>query len=223
MLFLRRVLPAVVILLSAGCASVEGPVRAYEGPPRTATEVATLTAPQALEVLSVDGRKLELPYGEGEYEVHMLPGSHRIRAAYRETWGDATSSILVVSDVVVFDAEVGAGQRLRLDYAAPENMVEAQRFADNPRMWLEDGATGRRVEPVDIASRGSIMNRIAREAAVGGAADAPAPAATAAPDNAAAAEDMLLRQDALERLKFWWKLAPVEDRAAFKEWMAGQE
>jgi len=218
----RRLLPLfLLVLLSVGCAGVEGPVRAYEGPPRAEAEVATLSAPSALEVLSVDGRKLKLPYGGDDgYSIQLLPGAHRIRAEYREFWGDATNSTRVVSDVAVFDLNVSAGQRLRLDYPVPQSLLEAERFVEDPRIWVEDRSSGARIEPVDIVPRGSAVT-------VGGpVADGPeypAVGSTRGSDAATAAEDELLRRDALERLKFWWKLAPAEARGAFRQWLAEQE
>lgn len=212
----RRLLPLfLLVLLSAGCAGVEGPVRAYEGPPRAAAEVATLSAPSALEVLSVDGRKLTLPYDADGYSIQLLPGVHRIRAEYREFWGDATSSTGVVSDVAVFDLDVRPGQRLRLDYPAPLSLLDAQRFVEDPRIWVEDRSSGARIEPVAIVPRGSAIT-------VGGP-EYPAVGSTRGFGAATAAEDELLRRDALERLKFWWKLAPAEARGAFRQWLAEQE
>lgn len=218
MSFLSRLLSISLLLLAAGCAGMDGPVRTYDGPPRAEDEVAIISAPPTLEIIRVDGRKIKLPFTEGAYDVHLLPGKHRIRSAYRELWGDATNSLFVRSDDVIFDVEVSAGQRLRLDFPPPRDLAAAQGFADDPRIWLEDAGTGERIEPIDIVAHGGLLGMM-----TGGEPEAPAAPPASAPDSTAAAESALLEQDALERLKFWWKLAEKDERAAFEQWVSDQD
>lgn len=211
----KRLVPVMLLLLTAGCAQMHGPVRTYDGPSRPHEQVARVIAPVALEVLKADGKKLKLPYTPGgEYEVHLLPGPHRLSVAYREVWGDATNSTVIVSDAMIFDLEVNAGQRLRLAYREPVDVVDAQRFASNPEIWMVDADSAARIDPVDVTDHGNLFTQAVRRAVAGPPAAASQPAD--APSSAAAA-------DPLAQLKIWWGRAEPADRAAFRTWLDYQE
>ncbi len=208
------------VFLSA-CASVKGPVRSYSGAPRPAGEIACVMVPVDLEVRRIDGKKVEIPYRpEGRYEVQLLPGEHRLQLVYKHLWGDSISSMLVVSDVMALQFQARAGATYRIDYPQLADESAATAYADEPRAWLTDPATGTRVEAVAVAAGGSQINRAIRGAFAGGGAASAAAAPGA--DGTAAAERRVLEADRLERLKFWWKLADPDQRQQFLDWTQQQ-
>ena len=214
---LSRVAVFLVILFAWGCATSTGLVQVYDGPQRPENEVVTLVVPAALEVLAVDGEEIKIPYfGGNDYKLHLLPGPHTLEVFYKESWGGPTSSGVVVSDVSMFRFEAQAGDVYLLQHDGPKNLVTASRFSDKPRIWLLDPGTGRRLQPYATEKYIPALLRAMRKYEAGNQA-----AAAAAPQvsPAASAEDVVMQQDALKRLQFWWKIASAKDRKAFKDWL----
>ena len=195
-------------------------------------EVARLEVPSALTLLTADGEKVASVQAHETYEVHLIPGPRRLRFAYEKNWGNPTTYDWVYSDHVVeivFTAQ--AGVLYRADYPRPQNRNAARRLADDLRVWV-DSPDGTRVESRQVGPHGSPLARlIGWEAGTSGgdepATGAAAPAAAAAVGSSAGnsvdqAEALLAEQDALQRLKLWWKLASEEERRQFQEWVEAQ-
>lgn len=198
-----------LMLIVDGCATQSDPVRLYQGPARAPDAVATLSAPTAIELLALDSQEVKLRYGAGgDYRVQLLPGPHTLGVIYKEFWGTALNGGVVVSDVyfIKFDAERGA--RYQLAHDGPRDVTTASGHWDKPRIWLVDTAAGRRIDAYRTEKHIPAVVR----AFDSGATDDDAQAALSS-------EDALMRQDALKRLKFWWKLAGAQDRTMFGNWL----
>lgn len=215
---LRRLVICGLVLTVWGCATPTGLVQVYEGPQRPQNEVVTLTVPAALEVLAVDGEEIKIPYfGGSDYKLQLLPGQHTLELFYKESWGGPTDSGVVVSDVSMFRFTARAGAEYIAQHDGPKNLVLASRFSDMPRIWLVEPATGQRLEPYATEKYIPVVLRAMRKyAASGQTAAAGAPQAS----SAASAEDVVMQQDALKRLQFWWKIAGKKDKKAFSDWLA---
>jgi len=229
------------IFLSA-CVSTNGPVRMYEGDKRPDSEIAKILVPYELDVLAVDGKSLKTPYVPGgQYEIEVLPGDHEFRVFYEEYWGDPTAGGLKVSDVFNFKLSTIAGSRYVFKHNGPEDLVGADSGMQDSdiNIWVELQETGQTYKAVDRAAYGGLFNRAIRQVVTGSVegqagsdmlpaqqavattAIPPATAAALAKQDAAPAlptEQSTPPQDALEQLKFWWKMADEEQRKVFQAW-----
>lgn len=207
------------IAFVAGCATPAGPIQVYQGSKRPQDEIMTLIVPTALEVLAVDGKEIDLPYFTGkDYKMELLPGIHKLQVIYKESWGDSTSSAVVVSDVSSFRLSAVAGTTMMLKHDGPRDLVTASRFSDMPTIWLFDPDTDQRIQPYAIEKYVPALFRAMHLST----SDTKIARTMSAEQSSsmAVAEDMVMQQDALQRLQFWWKMAGEQDRKAFKAWLA---
>ena len=205
-------------LLLAGCASK--PLQLYEGAPRPAAEVAVLTVPEAIEVVSVNGRAIEGARGllrKGDVALEFAPGRYEVLAFYREIWPLADGHDTLRSDPAVFDVQAQAGGRYRLDYAHPAGYEAAQRLAADFGGWVVDEATGARTPSREsglgfrkglagaLGSSDALVPVAPRHGQTQAVAPLPAPPAPA---------------DAhLQQMQQWWEQATPEQREAFRRWI----
>ena len=218
------VLLCAAVLGAGACSSHTGPVQVYDGPKLPSQEVVKLIALSSLEVLAVDEKEIDLPYFSGKhYEMELLPGSRKLKVIYRETWGTPdSSSVLVVSDASLFQWNAKAGAAYLLKHDGPADTEQVDDFRKLPNIWLVDPETGRRIEPYAREKYGAPVVRMFRKSALSdtaSAADARKQPSAGTMGSALQAEDIVMQQDALKRLKFWWKMADERDRKAFREWM----
>ena len=238
--FHRVMILSILLVLLSSCANANKPVRAYAGVERPAAEIARFQIPSALEILAVDGKKLETPYVPGsQYELEVLPGEHVLKVVYAELWGDPTTSEYVTSDAFLFKLSVGAGRTYVFKHNGPEDLVAADftRLGDI-RIWIEQLETGQTVQAENVTTYGSAVTRAILPSTYGQdvssgvqvtAVQQTPPATVAAKQNPAqratsalTAEQIISRQDAVDRLQFWWKLADEKQRTDFKAWIENQ-
>jgi uncharacterized protein YccT (UPF0319 family) len=228
-----------IILTASACASPVKSVQVYPGPARPDTEVAKVLVPPELEILTVDGEDIEVPFADvSDYELRLLPGPHELVMVYQKLWGNEAQAKLVVSDAVGVQLDAKAASSYQLEYEHPRNVDAAEQSARDFKVWVVDPATGQRTESYFVESYGPPLNRALRNVFSKGdkpgtqrATPVPNPAqasvtagATSASGNsnqdpAVAAEQVIAQQDALDRLKFWWKLADDKQKRAFRIWI----
>ena len=229
------------ITLSA-CASIKDPVQVYEGAKRPDSEIVKLLMPYELKVEQLDGKDLDTPYVPGGYyQIHLLPGEHQIMVFYEEYWGDATSGAIEISDIFNFKLTTTAGNRYIFKHTGPTDPVYAD-SGDSARdinIWVKQQDTGQNTQAVNRVAGGffaSITGQSAGDIKAGVVETTVKPPATTditstsptvvepvlAKDDTTstvlAAEQIISQQDALERLKFWWKMADDKQRKAFQAW-----
>lgn len=238
--FHRVMILSIFLVLLSSCASASKPIRAYAGAERPAAEIARFQVPSALEILAFDGKKLETPYVPGsQYELEVLPGEHVLKVVYAELWGDPTSSEHVTSDAFLFKLSVSAGRTYKFKHNGPEDLVAADfTQLSDIRIWIEQPETGQAVKAENVTAYGSEVTRAILPSLSGQDAASSdvrlgtvqtMPAAVPANQNssqsetsALTAEQIISRQNAVDRLKFWWKLADEKQRKDFKAWIENQ-
>jgi hypothetical protein len=124
---------AVLAAGDAGCAHSKT-VRLYKGPPPP-SGVAELEAPEFIEILRVDGRRvpgLGLAVGRKALVVQAPAGEHRVVARYAEYWPageDRDERVVSEPRELVWHARAGA--RDRLESPRPGTRSEARALARN--------------------------------------------------------------------------------------------
>ncbi len=209
------------VALVSSCASKGNVIETSGTAALTDAEVARVAISNALSLLTVDGKAVPSPRGHARYEVRLAPGSRRLRFAYEENWSNANEYDWVYSDhavEIVLDARPGF--LYRAEYPEPTNLREARQLAGDLRVWIDD-SLGKRIESRQVAAHGSPLTRLIGTRAGSAAAAAPPPGANG--DRVGEAEALLAEQDALQRLKLWWKLASTEQRRRFQAWINGAE
>ncbi|MDH3716423.1 MAG: DUF2057 domain-containing protein, partial [Gammaproteobacteria bacterium] len=188
--------------------------------------VARVEIPYALTLLAVDGEQVAAPRSDSSSRARLMPGTRRLRFAYEKNWGNPDTYDWVYSaHVVEIELRARPGVLYRAGYPEPANRHEAVKLAVDLRMWV-DSPDGTRVASRTGAPHGSPLTRLIRSnsgAATSYTAAASAPAAASGTgDSVDQAEALLSDQDALQRLKLWWKLASDEQRKAFQQWIKTQ-
>ncbi|MEQ1437757.1 DUF2057 family protein [Fontimonas sp. SYSU GA230001] len=206
----------IVAVLVGACART--PVRHYDGAPRPAAEVATVLVPEALEVAAIDGREVRGASGlmrGGELRLELLPGRHELLVFYREIWQRGGEHDTLRSDPALFVFDATAGRRYRLDYVRPRRYEEALALSRQFQGWVEDEATGLRVESRASGlefRKGLVAGLTGDSSLVRTAPAVTGPAATESP--AVHSEG-----DWLPLMKGWWNQASAEERREFLRWI----
>jgi len=226
---IQRIFLLLVSLLWLQACTVSGPVHFYSGQPRPISETARLRVPGPITVKKIDGKEVDVPLqDEGFYEIFLLPGLHRVDFKYDLYWGDATSGMLVDSDVVGVETRFYAGMNYDLTYPVPEDEEEAYKMANKFKATLLEKETSRQVASRTTAELNEFRintanvysSGVATQPKDNGAPTAESTGVMALKDIKA---DNAVRQDTVKRLKFWWLMANEEERNRFKEWMKSVE
>ena len=236
----RYLIMVIMFVLLVSCANVNSPVRAYAGAKRPDADIARFLVSSSLEVLVIDGKKLEVPYLPGsQYELEVLPGDHVLKVVYAELWGDPTTSEHVTSDAFYFKISTTANAVYEVKHNGPEDLVDTDfTHLSEIKIWIEQPKTGQTIHAANVTAYGSAITRAfqpsANEQEVYSGMQMSAvqhstpttvqsnqdsvPSAT----STLTAEQVISQQDALDRLKFWWKLANEKQREVFKTWTEQQ-
>lgn len=210
-----RLVPVVVVVCA--CAGGGSVIQTPGTAQMDDAVVARLSVPNALTLLTVDGEEVPASRGYDSYEVRLAPGTRRLRFAYEKNWGSAGEYDWVYSDhVVEIVFDVYSGARYTTGYPEPANRNAAMRLADDLRVWIDDPA-GRRLTSRQVAAHGSPLTRLLARGSAAAVTDA-----ASGSDSVGQAEAVLAQQDALERLKLWWKLASDSQREQFQVWIKTQ-
>jgi uncharacterized protein YccT (UPF0319 family) len=213
-----------VALLLIGCAGTGNVIQTPGTSSLADGEVARLEIPYALTLLSVDGEQVASPRSDGSSKARLLPGTRRLHFAYEKNWGNPDTYDWVYSaHVVEIELNAQPGDLYRAGYPEPANRRAAVELARDLRVWI-DSSEGTRAASQQIAAYGSPLTRLIRSdsgESASGAAVASASTA-AAGDSVDQAEALLAEQDALQRLKLWWKLASDGQRKDFQQWIETQ-
>jgi len=227
-----------VVSLSA-CAAIKDPVQVYEGAQKPDSEIVKLIVPYELKVEQLDGSSLDTPYVPGgQYQLHLLPGDHQIMVFYEEYWGDAASGAMEISDFFNFKLTTTAGSRYVFKHTGPTDLLYADSGepASKIKIWVKQQGTEQETQaagriaggllastprPVDVKE--GVIETTDKPPVATNTTSAPSTVEASAPTNNDAAsivqaEQIVSQQDALERLKFWWKMADDKQRKTFQAW-----
>lgn len=219
------------------------PVRLYEGAPRPAGEVATLSMPEALEVARVNGVEIKGASGMlkgGDKRLELAPGRYELLIFYREVWESGGEHDVLRSSPALFVLDARAGHRYRAGYELPSRYEQAKALASGFSGWIEDQADGSRVasQASGLKFTGGLLGSLANsgelvpDAAASGEAKrnvvaplstvavtaAPALSPTPSPAGTVPADNGRYA----ELMRVWWKQANAEERREFLRWVAAQ-
>jgi uncharacterized protein YccT (UPF0319 family) len=211
---MRGMLVGLLVLVSAGCATVK-PRQMYEGPPRAEDRIARLLVPEVVQVLSVDGKDLDVRafklFGHRQ-ELHLLPGRHRLTARYSVVLDlESEEHELFYAAPVTLEFDAEAGRVYRVAHRTGRLRMEGEERMMDVELWVEAAAAknpeplSRAVEPADAP----VVAAPTQAATTGTGAARPARTGDV-PD-----------VRALDLLKVWWQRASQEERRAFLEWVGG--
>jgi len=145
---MTRLLRIVLLILPAAltaCASND--VKLYDTSKQAQTQVAKVTMPEQLEVLSINGTQVKGASGmwtKGDRELEVAPGRYAMLVFYREIWAQGEQHDVLRSDPELFVVDATAGHTYRLDYAHPDTVDEARKLAASFDGWVIDLGTGQR-------------------------------------------------------------------------------
>jgi uncharacterized protein YccT (UPF0319 family) len=197
---------ALNISLVTAC-SATGPVKFYSGttPPRD--QLAIVTVPAPITVLSIDGKEVDAPsQEEGTYEVQLEPGPHFIAFRYELYWGTNEHGMLIKSPQVAVDTNFIAGHSYELRYKVPGDADEAENYLTKFEANLVDRDNGQQYASYPAKD----INQIIASRKL----HPPQPSTSTA-----MSADAVMKQDPIKRLKFWWLMANEQERKQFTDWM----
>jgi uncharacterized protein YccT (UPF0319 family) len=145
---MTHLLRAVVLSLPAvltACASND--VKLYDTRTQGQAQVAKVTMPEQLEVLSINGTQVKGASGmwtKGDRELELAPGRYAMLVFYREVWAQGEQHDVLRSDPELFVVDASAGHTYRLDYPHPDTVEEARKLAASFDGWVVDLSTGAR-------------------------------------------------------------------------------
>lgn len=244
------VLTLLFTSLLLGACSRSPVVRLYDGPKKPETKLAVVRVPVELEVLSINGRRVEnlnTLFSVGYKDLHLEPGRYRIIAYYKDLWEmNADAHDVIKSDPAVFVVDGEAGHFYKLGFDEPQTIEQARELERQFSGYVLDAATGEKTptRPSGIAFRGGILGGLADMAGTpattaadaesggdqGGERDqviAPAPvpgsdSGKPAPETAAAGKESGTDSGYLDMLKATWSQATPEERRRFLRWVSEQ-
>lgn len=198
----------VVVACSSGTI-----VKTYEGDSMAKEQVAVLTAPENISLISVNGKKVP-KYLLSSINVNygLKPGTNVVVFGYESVWAipgkteDGQRSELAESGPkeVVIDAVAGA--QYNFQFTEAENIREARELAQNFKAEIVDANktivasstdTGVYAPPVE-KSANAILSRVAADSG--------------------SADDSSNKLPTLEGLKVLWKNASADDKKEFLKW-----
>lgn len=160
---MRFFLLCSVLLLSA-CSNA--PIRLYDGPTRPATEIADLAIPVEIDVLSLNGKKVEgaqTLLGTADRRLQLLPGQYQLLVYYNNLWqSEGDSHETIRSRPIRFDLDLVAGHHYQMDFTRTRDLRVARGFATDFPVWLTDLASGQRVDGKDagLGFDNSLLNQL---------------------------------------------------------------
>lgn len=194
----------IVALMMTAC-TTQGPVRLYEGAERPAAEVATVSAPEQVQIMAVDGREVTGTMLQRNQVLTVLPGDRVFSLRYVELFQMGADEHEVVRSrqaALRFTAEAGA--TYRIEYDKQGSLDAARKFSKDPRFRLVNVKEGTVSESTAIKSyaEASLVDTISK------AFDS--------------AESKAQGPTHLDLLKDVWGRASPEERAGFRVWLDQQ-
>lgn len=197
-----------VILLQA--CNPTGPVKFYEGVTRPDDQIARVKVPDPITVLEIDGRKIQPAFKEeGFYELHLLPGSHRLIFKYELYWGSADSGMIIKSDPIAINHSFAAGKIYEIIYDKPASEDEAYTMANDFQATLVDADGSTRVVSRPLNERPVTPHSF----------NVSATTKTTVAANPMPCTKQAVNEDAVELLKSLWLMADEAEREEFRKWI----
>lgn len=194
----------MLAMMMTACAA-PGPVRLYDGAERPVAEVATISAPEQVQVMAVDGREVAGAMLQRNQVLTVLPGERVFSLRYVQLFQISADEHEVVRSrqaALRFMAEAGAEYRIEIDKQG--SLEAARKFSKAPVFRLVNVKNSTVTESTAIKSyaEASLVDTI-----------------TKAFDSA---ESKTQGPSHLDLLKDVWGRTSADERAAFKVWLDQQ-
>lgn len=197
---------AAALAVLTGCAA-SGPLKTYEGPARAATETAIVTAPEQIEVMSIDGREPPPNFLRSQTQLALLPGEHVLSLRYVELFQlTADDHDVVRSRQAALRFSARAGGRYRLELPPGKmNHEAAQEFAKAPSFKLVSAQDDVVTEstPIKSYAEASLIDTIGKAFESQGEPERPV--------------------TNLDLLKDVWGRSSEDEKKAFRSWLDQQD
>lgn len=195
----------VMLAMMMTACSAPGPVRLYDGAERPVAEVATISAPEQVQVMAVDGREVAGAMLQRNQVLTVLPGERVFSLRYVQLFQISADEHEVVRSrqaALRFMAEAGAEYRIEIDKQG--SLEAARKFSKAPVFRLVNVKNSTVTESTAIKSyaEASLVDTI-----------------TKAFDSA---ESKTQGPSHLDLLKDVWGRTSADERAAFKVWLDQQ-
>jgi len=206
-----RLATVSVLFLSACQGTV--PYQAYNGPAKSANEIATFIVPAQYNLLSIDGVKYTRALLSDGDIVNLLPGSHQLIIEYHDIWdltGEHHEKVTSKPISITFNTQ--AGNQYTINAAPLETVEQAQAFAKKPSISIVN-ATNKKTTPAEI--KYNLYGRDLFTLLFG----EPKPEFTSAPAKTEVSQSENNNSDALDTLKIWWEKADENQQNEFRQWL----
>ena len=213
----KKVLWLIVIssLFLTACQGIT-PHQAYEGPPKSDSEVATFFIPGNYNLLSIDGVKFPRLALRNDTTVKTLPGSHQFIIEYQNFWdlgGGEFEKITSKPFAVTFTTK--AGIQYSIKSAPLESVEQAKNYAEKPIVSIFDSANK---QPVSAEFKYNLYGKGLFTTLFGGTK----PEAEVSSAGTVKAKTPNKDGKALEMLKYWWETADEKQQGNFRQWLEGK-
>jgi hypothetical protein len=138
---LFAVLISIGILFSLLSCMKRSPVRIYDKSRISPAEAARISIPADIRVESVDGQRVR---SLTDYvlstidEIHVAPGEHEIVVRYSSIWAhNKRKHEEINSEDIALKFKAERGGLYKLTHPGLDDMMEAQKFAENPDIRIE--------------------------------------------------------------------------------------
>lgn len=161
---LRYLLLGLSVLALAACSST--PIKLYPGPSLAADKIATLKVPVEIEILSLNGSKVDAAHtllGTDDQQLQLLPGDYKLLVYYNNIWKTGTKSHeKIKSAPVEFRLTLAANHTYVMDFKHATNTHEAQAFRQHFTPWITDTSNGARTpsKPSGLALDDSLIAQL---------------------------------------------------------------
>lgn len=210
-----------------------GPVRTYEGAPKSRDQVAHVVVPGAVSLDSVDGKDFSSPPDQTRtYDIELLPGRHVLAFRYAALWGPPDSETLVTSNYAAFDATFAAGQTYQLEYEVPKDEYDAIERKNTFKPVLVLSGTNQKLASRQLYGSDALRQTLAEMNAQAAVPQVqvskpvvdvnklePAQPSATATQTPLPGADAAVKEDTVKRLKFWWLMSNEKEREEFLRWM----
>lgn len=210
-MYWRPFILILFIALLSACAP-KGPVKFYEGATKPPSEIARVKVPGPITTLEIDGREINSPSQQkGFYELHLMPGYHRITFKYELYWEFETvdGGALYKSAPRELAYNFAAGKVYELVFKNPTSEYEALTMVGDFQATLADADGTKLVVSYD-PDKPPVETAATRELAAN---------QTPVVANPMPSAEQASHEDAVKRLKFWWLMASEKEREEFRQWM----
>lgn len=198
---------AALLIGMAGCSTTSAPVKLYDGATRPAIELALVSVPEEIEVMSVDGHEPPPSFLKSRVQLALLPGEHVFSLRYVELFQlNADEHDVVRSKQAALRFTAAAGAEYRLQIPKQTGVEVARKFAKDPQFALVNVKEGGSVQSTAIKSyaEASLIDTITKAFDGSAKEEAEGPVTN------------------VDLLKDVWGRASTEERAAFRRWLETQ-